>query len=352
MNVLPAPSVSSDLVDTFGRPLRSLRVSVTDRCNLRCQYCMPEDEYTWLPRETLLSFEEINVLAGIFAEFGVDKIRLTGGEPLLRRDLPTLIRLLRQQTSIQDVALTTNGILLDEQAASLCEAGLHRITVSLDTLQPDRFRTLTKRDTFDRVLRGIARVNAIGLPGLKIDTVVIKGFNDDELVALIEYGKTVNGEVRFIEYMDVGGANDWARDKVFSRSEILLRLERAYGPIEPIQEKSSAPAQRFRLADDTTFGIIPSTTTPFCATCDRSRLTADGYWYLCLYAKRGLDLREPLRMKDFMTVRDRIRSGWRMRVDRGAEERKALESSSGRGQFIEIDELRQDPRLEMHARGG
>ncbi len=352
MKHAPAPLVGSELVDTFGRPLRNVRVSVTDRCNLRCRYCMPEDEYAWLPRETLLSFEEINVLVGLLAECGVDKVRLTGGEPLLRRDLPTLIHLLRGRASIRDIALTTNGILLEEQAASLREAGLHRITVSLDTLRPDRFHTLTKRDMLDRVLRGVACVNEVGLSGLKIDTVVIKGFNDDELVSLIEYGKTVNGEVRFIEYMDVGGANDWGREKVFSRHDILMCLEASYGPIDPLQEESSAPAQRFRLADGTTFGIIPSTTTPFCATCDRSRLTADGFWYLCLYAKRGLDLREPLRMNDIATVRERIRSGWQGRVDRGAEERKALESSNVRGQFIEIDELRQDPRLEMHARGG
>lgn len=349
MNVEPT---GSDLLDTFGRPLRSLRVSVTDRCNLRCRYCMPEDDYTWLPRETLLSFEEINRLVEIFAEFGVDKVRLTGGEPLLRRDLPTLIRLLKEQAAIQDIALTTNGILLDEQAESLRDAGLHRITISLDTLNPGKFKDLTKRDSFDRVLRGIEHVRTIGLTGLKIDTVAIKGFNDDELVELIEYGKSVEGEVRFIEYMDVGGANDWGMDKVFSQAEILQRLGEAYGPIEFIREKSSAPASRFRLPDGTTFGIIPSTTTPFCATCDRSRLTADGLWYLCLYAKHGLDLREPLRMHDDATVRTRIRSGWQQRVDRGAEERKALESSSGRGQFIQIEELRQDPHLEMHARGG
>lgn len=352
MKSVPAPSFPSALSDACHRPLRSLRVSVTDRCNLRCHYCMPEEEYAWLPRETLLSFEEINVLVATFTEFGVDKIRLTGGEPLLRRDLPTLIRLLRQQDRLDDVALTTNGILLKEQAESLHRAGLHRITVSLDTLRPDRFKILTRRDTFDRVREGIEEVNRIGFTGLKIDTVAIKGFNDDEFVELIEYGKTVKGEVRFIEYMDVGGANDWAMEKVCSRAEILLKLQRVYGPIEPIQENSSAPAQRFRLGDATTFGIIPSTTTPFCATCDRSRLTADGLWYLCLYAKHGVDLREPLRMKDFATVRDRIRSGWQNRTDRGAEERKALESSRMRGQFIEVHELRQDPHLEMHARGG
>ena len=344
--------LTSDLLDTFERPLRSLRLSVTDRCNLRCQYCMPEEEYAWLPRDTLLTFEEINVLVSIFAEFGVDRVRLTGGEPLLRRDLPTLIRMIGQHARIQDIALTTNGILLDEQAQALFDAGLHRVTVSLDTLKPDRFKALTRRETFDRVLEGIAIVEKVGFTGLKIDTVAIKGFNDDELVNLIEYGKSVNAEVRFIEYMDVGGANDWSMTKVLSRAEILLQLRQTYGPIEPLIENSSAPAQRFLLSDGTTFGIIPSTTTPFCATCDRSRLTADGFWYLCLYAKQGLDLREPLRLKDLEEVRNRIRSGWETRTDRGAEDRKNLEQSSMRGRFIEIEKLRQDPRLEMHARGG
>ncbi len=347
-----ASSTGDVLADAFGRPLRSVRVSVTDRCNLRCQYCMPEDDYAWLPRETLLSFEEINALVGLLAECGVEKVRLTGGEPLLRRDLPTLIRLLRAQPSIHEVALTTNGVLLEEQAQALHDAGLQRVTVSLDTLRPDRFHALTKRDAFDRVLKGIERANAVGLRGLKIDTVVIKGFNDDELAALIEYGKTVNGEVRFIEYMDVGGANDWAGEKVVSMGDILARLERDCGPAAPLPERGSAPARRFQLADGVTFGIIPSTTTPFCAACDRSRLTADGFWYLCLYAKHGLDLREPLRMHDAEAVRERIRSGWRRRVDRGAEERKQLEFTHTRGRLIEIDELRQDPRLEMHARGG
>ena len=348
----PTQVMTSDLLDTFDRPLRSLRLSVTDRCNLRCQYCMPEEEYAWLPRNTLLTFEEINVLVSIFTEFGVDRVRLTGGEPLLRRDLPTLIRMISQHARIQDIALTTNGILLEEQGQALHDAGLHRVTVSLDTLKPDRFKALTRRETFSQVLTGIRSVEKFGFTGLKIDTVAIKGFNDDELVDLIEYGKSVNGEVRFIEYMDVGGANDWAMEKVLSRAEILLLLRKTYGPIEPVIENSSAPAQRFVLSDGTVFGIIPSTTTPFCATCDRSRLTADGFWYLCLYAKHGIDLREPLRMKDLDEVRNRIRSSWSTRTDRGAEERKLLEQSSMRGRFIEIEKLRQDPRLEMHARGG
>ena len=249
--------------------------------------------------------------------------------------------------------MTTNGVLLAEHAQNLFDAGLHRITVSLDTLKSERFKSLTRRDTLAQVFEGIESVGRVGFHGLKLDTVAMKGYNDDELIPLIEYGKRVNGEVRFIEYMDVGGANDWSAEKVLSRKEILAMLSQYYGTIEPVHENSSAPAQRFRLSDGTIFGIIPSTTMPFCSTCDRSRLTADGMWYLCLYAKTGLDLRQPIRARrsreDLVSM---IQSVWESRRDRGAEERKELESSTGRGQFIEIDRLRQDPHLEMHARGG
>ena len=341
------------VTDSWERPLKALRVSVTDRCNLRCQYCMPEENYVWLPRETLLTFEEIVTLTRHFSDLGVDKVRITGGEPLLRKNLPTLISLLRQNTRITDVALTTNGVLLEEQAQALCDAGLHRVTVSLDTMRPDRFKALTKRDSIEQVFAGIETVRRLGLKGLKIDTVAIRGYNDDELVDLIEFGKQVTAEVRFIEYMDVGGATDWSFDKVFSRDAILETLTQRYGMVEPIKEESSAPAQRFRLPDGTTFGIIASTTVPFCATCDRSRLTADGMWYLCLYAKTGIDLRQPLRSSvSYQELQSRIRAGWESRMDRGAEERKELERMNSRGRFIEIDRLRQDPHLEMHARGG
>jgi cyclic pyranopterin phosphate synthase len=354
VSTLPIAGERPDVKDVFGRPLRSLRLSVTDRCNLRCKYCMPEDEYAWLPRETLLSFEEMNSLTQIFTELGVDKVRLTGGEPLLRKDLATLMRLLLQNPRIQDLALTTNGILLAEQAQGFYDAGLHRITVSLDTLKAERFKALTKRDTHCEVLEGIEAVGRVGFTGLKLDTVAIRGFNEDELVDLIEYGKRVRGEVRFIEYMDVGGATEWSMNKVLSRAMILDALGRHYGTIEPVIEESSAPAQRFLLPDGTTFGIIPSTTTPFCASCDRSRLTADGMWYLCLYAKDGIDLGQPLRAgASPEDIKDLIRSVWQGRKDRGAEERKALERFGRREErLIEIERLRRDPHLEMHARGG
>jgi cyclic pyranopterin phosphate synthase len=262
--------------------------------------------------------------------------------------------LLLQNRNIKEIALTTNGILLADHAEALYQAGLNRVTVSLDTLRPERFRQLTRRDEFARVLEGIEAAGRAGFTGLKLDTVAIRGFNDDELVGLIEFAKHFQAEVRFIEYMDVGGANRWAPEKVLSRETMLTLLGKYYGTIEPLQERGSAPAQRFRLPDGATFGIIPSTTTPFCAACDRSRLTADGMWYRCLYATTGTDLRKPLR--EGMSPQDMralIRGAWELRRDRGAEERKALEHAGLReGGLIGIDRLREDPHLEMHARGG
>ncbi len=342
------------VVDTYGRPLRSLRLSVTDRCNLRCRYCMPEEDYVWLPREDILSFEEMATLTRFFADLGVGKVRMTGGEPLLRRDLSRLVRLLLQDQRITEIALTTNGILLADQAQELYDAGLHRVTVSLDTLRPERFRQLTGRDEFSRVIRGIESVGKVGFANLKLDMVVIRGFNDDELIALIEFAKHYQAEVRFIEYMDVGGANKWAIDKVLSRTMILDQLSQQYGPITPLSERGAAPAQQFLLPGGTSFGIIPSTTTPFCALCDRSRVTADGMWYLCLYATLGIDLRKSLRMgASPEQMREMIQSSWAARRDRGAEERKLLELVGLRdGGLIGIDRLREDPHLEMHTRGG
>ena len=336
--------------DVFGRPLRSLRVSVTDRCNLRCRYCMPEEEYVWLPREELLTFEEITAVVGLFTELGVEDVRLTGGEPLLRKDLPLLVRMLARNPRIKDLALTTNGVLLAEQARALREAGLHRVTISLDTLRPERFKALTRRDTHAQVLRGIEAARAAGFRRIKIDTVILRGHNEDELAGILEFGKQVSAEMRFIEYMDVGGATQWSMDKVFTRAEVLDHLSRRYGRVDPVYEDSSAPAERFLLPDGTVFGIIASTTTPFCRRCDRSRLTADGMWYLCLYAQQGHDLRKMLRggaAKD--EIKSTIVSVWEGRSDRGAEDRKAL---GARGTLVPIEQLRKDPHLEMHTRGG
>ena len=338
------------ILDTFERPLRNLRLSVTDRCNLRCQYCMPEEDYVWLPREDILHFEEVARLVDVFADLGVDKVRLTGGEPLLRKDLDRLVSLLAANPRIKDLAMTTNGVLLAEQATALRAAGLHRVTVSLDTLRPERFKALTRRDSLVQVLEGIEAVGKVGWPGLKLDTVVMRGTNDDELADLIEYGRKVSAEARFIEYMDVGGATHWSMDRVLSRAEMLARIGARYGVIEPVIEETSAPADRYRLPDGYVFGVISSTTEPFCRSCDRSRLTADGMWYLCLYATKGTDLRKALRGG---ATRDELKAlivpAWERRADRGAEERLAVVE---RRPLIQIGELKRDPHLEMHTRGG
>jgi cyclic pyranopterin phosphate synthase len=311
---------------------------------------MPEENYVWLPRQELLTFEEITRLVDVFTSLGVTDVRLTGGEPLLRRDLSQLVRMLVTNPRIRDLALTTNGVLFAEQGEALHEAGLHRVTVSLDSLRPERFAALTGRDTHAQVLAGITAARRLGFPKLKLDTVVLRDVNEDELADLIEYGRGVEAEVRFIEYMDVGGATEWSMEKVFTRAEMLDVLSKRYGTITPLNENSSAPAERFRLPDGTVFGIIASTTTPFCKTCDRSRLTADGLWYLCLYAQAGVDLRKILR--EGATTEElavHISSIWRARTDHGAELRAA---TGQRGVLIGIEQLRKDPHLEMHTRGG
>jgi len=311
---------------------------------------MPEADYAWLPRESILDFEEIALLADAFSSLGVDRVRITGGEPLLRRDLPSLVELLAARPAIEDLALTTNGVLLAGQAAALRAAGLHRLTISLDTLQRERFQALARFDELPAVLAGIDAASRAGFAALKIDTVVLRGRNDDELVPLIEFGKSVGAEVRFIEYMDVGGATHWSMDSVVSGRDILQQLSETYGTIEPLPGRDSAPAERFRLPDGTTFGIIASTTEPFCAACDRSRLTADGLWLLCLYARGGLNLRHPLREGATREeLAHLISTVWSMRADRGAEERLG---SPAREILIPVAALKRDAHLEMHTRGG
>ena len=310
---------------------------------------MPEEEYAWLPRRDILQFEEIVRLARAFTMLGVRRVRITGGEPLLRRELPILVAQLAAVDEIEDLALTTNGVLLKDLAPALREAGLHRITVSLDTLRADRFRALTRFDELPRVLAGMTAARA-HFAHVKIDSVIVRGTNEDEIAALLDYGRGIGAEVRFIEYMDVGGATRWLPERVVSRAEMLRVIEGAYGPVTPIVDGSWAPADRFTLADGTTFGIISSTTEPFCRTCDRSRLTADGLWFRCLYARDGSDLRELLRSgASDEALREVIAATWSLREDRGAELRAAERE---RTPFIPVSRLRRDPHLEMHTRGG
>jgi cyclic pyranopterin phosphate synthase len=245
--------------------------------------------------------------------------------------------------------MTTNAVLLAPAVHDLKRAGLHRLTISLDTLQRDRFVKLARFDELPRVLAGIdAAVDPF--PGFKMDSVIIRGVNDDEIVPLLAFAKARGAELRFIEYMDVGGANNWSMSQVVSRQDMLTTIAAHYGPVEPLGETTSAPADRYRLPDGTVFGIIASTTEPFCRSCDRSRLTADGVWYLCLYAARGVDLRGPLRggVSDD-ALRDLITSVWHARTDRGAENRLDVRE---RSPLIPLKALKKDPHLEMHTRGG
>ena len=346
----PSPTTEQRPNDALGRPLRSLRLSLIDMCNLRCDYCMPEEDYVWLPREDVLSEEEIVRIVESFTELGVDKVRLTGGEPLMRRETERVVERLARIPQIRDLSLTTNGVLLARHAERLKRAGLHRVTVSLDTLRRDRFRQLTRRDQLDQVIEGIEAAGRAGFEGLKINSVVMRDYNDDELIDLIEFGKATGAEIRFIEYMDVGGATHWSMETVVSRREILERLETHYGTIQHLSENGTAPAERFGLPDGTVFGIIASTTEPFCSTCDRSRITADGVWFLCLYAESGIDLRTPLREgASAEEIQRLIADVWTGRRDRGAEERAGL---AFRGPLYQIEDLRKDPHREMHTRGG
>jgi len=336
--------------DRFGRPMQNLRLSVTDRCNLRCAYCMPEEEYVWLPKANVLSFEETMRLVDVFTSLGVTDVRLTGGEPLLRSELPTLVKMLAGRPAITDLAMTTNGVLLGEHAAALRSAGLHRITVSLDTLDATTFRMLSRRDDLARVLAGIDAARMAGFDDVKIDTVVIAGVNDQELPDLLAYARGIGAELRFIEYMDVGGATQWSPERVVSRARMLEIVAARFGAVRAIPRTDSAPAERFELGDGTVFGIIASVTQPFCATCDRARLTADGTWFTCLYAATGTDLREMLRSgRSDAEIAAKITAVWRGRQDRGAEERAAL---SDRRPLVAPATLRSDPHLEMHTRGG
>lgn len=285
------------LIDTFDRVHRDLRISVTDRCNFRCTYCMPEEGLDWLPRQELLSFEEIERVARIMVtRFGVDSIRLTGGEPTVRHNLPELVEMLAPLGT--DLAMTTNGATLRKHAQPLFDAGLKRINISLDSLQADRFEQLTRRDELDRVLDGISAAVEAGFDPVKINAVVMRGINDDELVDFARFGRETGTEIRFIEWMPLDADESWSRTQVVSQAEIVDRIGEVF-PLEAVQ-RGSEPAQRFRYLDGGgQIGVIASVTQAFCGNCDRIRLTAEGQFRNCLFAIDEFDIRELLRSKDF-----------------------------------------------------
>jgi cyclic pyranopterin phosphate synthase len=282
------------LLDTFGRIADDLRISVTDRCNFRCTYCMPAEGLQWLPREEILRFEEIDRLAGIFRDLGVRSFKLTGGEPTVRAELPKLVGMLRATVPDADMSMTTNGILLDRQAVPLAEAGLDRVSVSCDSLLRHRFAEMTRRDALEKVHAGIAAAVAAGLTPVKINCVVIAGQNDDEAVEFARYARGTGHEVRFIEYMPLDADNSWERDKVVPAADILQRIGSEF-PLVP--EHGPEPATTFRFADGApgAIGVIASVTEPFCDTCNRLRLTSDGQFRSCLFSLDEVNLRDPMR---------------------------------------------------------
>ena len=296
-----------DLVDPFGRTIRDLRLSVTDRCNFRCTYCMPEEGMQWLPRADVLTFEEFERLARVFVErFEVDGLRLTGGEPTVRAHLPVLVDKLAQLRVPEhsssplagkkpDLSITTNGATFRLLADELRQAGLDRVNISLDTLQRDRFLQMTRRDELVRVLDGIEAAKDAGFAPVKINAVIERGVNDDEIVALATYGREHDVEVRYIEFMPLDATGHWMHDKVVSQDEIVAAIGAVY-PLEQLPARGAAPADRWRYLDGRgTVGVIPTVTKPFCGDCDRVRLTAEGQFRTCLFATSEFDLRALLR---------------------------------------------------------
>jgi cyclic pyranopterin phosphate synthase len=284
------------LRDSWGREIRSLRVSVTDRCNFRCRYCMPAEGLEWLARDAVLSFEEIERVVRVLASMGVDEVRLTGGEPLVRRDLPLLVELLAAVPGLEDLSLTTNGVLLDRLAEPLVRAGLRRVNVSLDTLSHVRFAEITRRDALDRVLAGLAEAERYPeLRPIKVNCVAIKGFTEAEVPALAELARRKPYVVRFIEFMPLDADASWRGDDVLTGPEIRALIEERW-PLVEIPAKASSTARRFRFADGAgEIGFVNPVSDPFCSSCDRIRLTADGQLRTCLFSRREWDLKEPLR---------------------------------------------------------
>ena len=284
------------LVDSWGREIRSVRVSVTDKCNFRCRYCMPAEGLEWLGRAEILSFEEIERLVGLLAAMGVDEVRLTGGEPLVRRDLPLLVEMVARIEGVRDLSLTTNGVLLDRLAGPLVAAGLRRINVSLDSLSHVRFAEITRRDALDRVLAGLAEAERYPeLRPIKVNCVAMRGFTEEEVPALAELARRKPYVVRFIEFMPLDADEAWREDDVLTGGEIRALIEERW-PLVEVPAKASSTARRFRFADGAgEIGFVNPVSEPFCSSCDRIRLTADGKLRTCLFSRKEWDLKEPMR---------------------------------------------------------
>ncbi|HEU4346065.1 MAG TPA: GTP 3',8-cyclase MoaA [Candidatus Binatia bacterium] len=319
------------LNDRYTRPVKDLRISVTDRCNFRCSYCMPLDKYEWINKEEILTFEEITRLANLFVQLGVDKIRLTGGEPLVRQDLDYLVGKLSAIEGLKDLCLTTNGALLAEKIDALKRAGLRRVNISLDTLDPEKFRQMTKRGDLKRVLEGIFAAKKHGLDPIKLNAVVERGVNDEDILDLVEFARDNGFALRFIEYMDVGNSNNWTSTKLVSKKEIVAKINSRYPLRQVGREQGTAPSVDYEFVDGCgDVGVIASVTEPFCSSCTRMRLTADGKLVTCLFSQVGTDVKARLRggASDEELV-ELISSVWRARTDRYSDERlDALRSSN------------------------
>ncbi len=288
--------MSSELVDTFGREVTNLRISVTDRCNFRCRYCMPEEGMQWMHRDLLLTYEEITRLVCIATSLGVSRIRLTGGEPLMRKDLQLLVQMIRRVNGIDDIALTTNGYFLKEHAGRLHEAGLNRINVSLDSLDPKVFAEMSRRDYFAQVWAGIEEAERVGLTPVKLNIVLIRGVNDGEILKFAELALTRPLIVRFIEFMPIGKDDGWRIDKVVTTPEVIETIQKRYQLFPVPQMERNAPAERYMFVDGKgEVGFISSVSQPFCTDCDRVRLTSDGKFRTCLFSLHETDLRSMMR---------------------------------------------------------
>jgi cyclic pyranopterin phosphate synthase len=349
----PSPDASGALIDARQRPLRDVRISLTDHCNLRCRYCMPKERFGaghhFLPTTRLLSFAEITSLLRVLARLGARKVKLTGGEPLLRPEVPALVRMLRAVAPELQIALITNGVRLAPQLSALRAAGLDRVTVSLDTLQPQRFAAIGGRGAeLDRVLAAIDQAVHIGFRPVKLNMVVVRGINDDEVEAMATRFRSPDTILRFIEYMDVGTTNGWRRDQVVPAAEILARLRRN-ADVQPCAP--AAPGEtaiRYRYADGSgEVGFIASVTQPFCGDCNRLRVSADGKLYTCLFAARGLDIRPVLRGADSEArLSALLTSHWQARLDQYSVERLAVTAAHP------TTDDRPAPRIEMSYIGG